>query len=110
MYSKIDVKSKIKDYSVNFASLNEIYKLIDEDEVLVLYDGANAGEVMLSKQGFLSSTMAVVTPKTDFFEKRFLFYFLKISELKKLPNLKKLMIHINYLMENIHHQSNVIIM
>jgi type I restriction enzyme S subunit len=53
------------------------YKLIDEDEVLVLYDGANAGEVMLSKQGFLSSTMAVVTPKTEFFEKRFLFYFLK---------------------------------
>jgi type I restriction enzyme S subunit len=61
------------------------YKLIDEDEVIVLYDGANAGEVMLSKKGFLSSTMAIVTPKNEFFEKRFLFYFLKSveGELKK---------------------------
>ena len=38
MYSKIDVKSKIKDYSVNFASLNEIYKLIDEDYHLTVVD------------------------------------------------------------------------
>lgn len=61
------------------------YKLVDENEVLVLWDGANAGEVMFSKKGFISSTMAIVTPKSDFFEKRFLFYFLKSieGELKK---------------------------
>lgn len=61
------------------------YKLVDENEVLVLWDGANAGEVMFSKKGFISSTMAIVTPDTNFFEKRFLFYFLKSieGELKK---------------------------
>jgi type I restriction enzyme S subunit len=61
------------------------YKLVEENEVLVLWDGANAGEVMLSKKGFISSTMAIVNPKSEFFEKRFLFYFLKSieGELKK---------------------------
>ncbi|HRO43338.1 MAG TPA: restriction endonuclease subunit S [Flavipsychrobacter sp.] len=61
------------------------YKLVDENEVLVLWDGANAGEVMFSKKGYISSTMAIVTPKSEFFEKRFLFYFLKSieGELKK---------------------------
>ncbi len=71
--------------NILYVKPKEEYKLIEEDEVLVLYDGANAGEVMLSKSGFLSSTMAVVTPKDEFFEKRFLFYFLKSieGELKK---------------------------
>ncbi len=61
------------------------YKLVEENEVLVLWDGANAGEVMLSKKGFISSTMAIVNPKSEYFEKRFLFYFLKSieGELKK---------------------------
>ena len=38
MYSQIDVKSKIKDYSVNFVSLSEIYKLIGEDYHLAVVD------------------------------------------------------------------------
>ena len=38
MYSQINIKSKIKDYSVNFVSLNEIYKLIGEDNHLVVVD------------------------------------------------------------------------
>lgn len=71
--------------NVLYVKHKEEYKFIDENEVLVLWDGANAGEVMLSKKGFLSSTMAIVTPKSEFFEKRFLFYFLKSieGELKK---------------------------
>jgi len=38
MYSQINVKSKIKDYSVNFVSLSEIYKLIGEDYHLAVVD------------------------------------------------------------------------
>lgn len=62
--------------------------LVDENDVLVLWDGANAGEIILSKRGFLSSTMAVLTPDERYFQKRFLFYFLKSkeSEFKKAAN------------------------
>ena len=38
MYSQINVKSKIKDYSVSFVDLNEIYKLIGEDYHLAVVD------------------------------------------------------------------------
>jgi len=38
MYSQITVKSKIKDYSVNFVNLSEIYKLIGEDYHLAVVD------------------------------------------------------------------------
>jgi 3-dehydroquinate synthase len=38
MYSQINVKSKIKDYSVNFVSLSEIHKLIGEDYHLAVVD------------------------------------------------------------------------
>lgn len=38
MYSQINIKSKIKDYSVNFVSLNEIYKLVDKDYHIVVID------------------------------------------------------------------------
>lgn len=38
MYSQIDVKSKIKDYSVAFVNLNDIHKLIGEDYHLAVVD------------------------------------------------------------------------
>ena len=38
MYSQINIKSKIKDYSVSFKSLNEIYNLIGEDFHLAVVD------------------------------------------------------------------------
>lgn len=38
MYSQINVKSKIKDYSVNFVTLEEIYQLISEDYHLAVVD------------------------------------------------------------------------
>jgi 3-dehydroquinate synthase len=38
MHSQINVKSKIKDYSVNFVSLSEIHKLIGEDYHLAVVD------------------------------------------------------------------------
>lgn len=50
---------------------------VSEGEVLVLWDGANAGEIMRAKEGYLSSTMAVLRPKYDTLDNDFLFYFLK---------------------------------
>ena len=38
MYSQINIKSKIKDYSVSFVDLNEIYKFIGEDFYLTVVD------------------------------------------------------------------------
>ena len=38
MYSQIDVKSKIKDYSIKFTSIDEVYKLIGEDCHLTVVD------------------------------------------------------------------------
>ena len=54
--------------------------LIGENEVLVLWDGANAGEIMLSKKGYLSSTMAILKPNEQYFHKGFFYYFLKSKE------------------------------
>ena len=54
--------------------------LVDENEVLVLWDGANAGEIMLSKRGYLSSTMAILKPNEKYFHKGFFYFFLKSKE------------------------------
>ena len=52
---------------------------IDNDSLLVLWDGANAGEFLRGKTGYLGSTMAVVKPG-DNIDKSYLFYLLKGSE------------------------------
>ena len=59
---------------------NGKYLLVEENEVLVLWDGANAGEVMLSKKGYISSTMAIIKPDKKIFHKEFFYYFLKEKE------------------------------
>ena len=46
-------------------------------EILVLWDGANAGEFILSKEGYLGSTMALVECKRKAILKSYLFYLLK---------------------------------
>jgi type I restriction enzyme, S subunit len=53
---------------------------VEKDELLILWDGANAGEVMKSKKGVLSSTMAVIRINENYFDKRFFFHFLKWLE------------------------------
>lgn len=52
---------------------------IDNDSLLVLWDGANAGEFLRGKAGYLGSTMAVVEAG-DNMDKSYLFYLLKGSE------------------------------
>ena len=52
---------------------------IDNDSLLVLWDGANAGEFLRGKAGYLGSTMAVLEAG-DNMDKSYLFYLLKGSE------------------------------
>lgn len=51
---------------------------ISEGEIIVLWDGANAGEFIKSKAGYLGSTMAVL--QTKGINKNYLYYFLKSIE------------------------------
>jgi len=53
--------------------------IVNKDDVIVLWDGSNAGEIFRGKLGILSSTMAKLTPDKDT-NPLFLFYQLKIRE------------------------------
>lgn len=57
-------------------SVNDLVK-VDDGDILVLWDGANAGEILLAKEGYLSSTMARFGFDTDKLDSRYWFYFLK---------------------------------
>lgn len=52
---------------------------IDKDSLLVLWDGANAGEFLRGKPGYLGSTMATIEASNSV-DKDFLYYLLKGSE------------------------------
>lgn len=53
---------------------------IDENDLLLLWDGANAGEVVKAKKGYLASTMAVLRFADKIGSSQFLFYYLKSLE------------------------------
>lgn len=53
---------------------------ISNDDILVLWDGANAGEIIKAKKGFLSSTMAVLDFDKKIGLRQYLFYLLKQME------------------------------
>lgn len=53
---------------------------VDASEILVLWDGANAGEFILSKEGYLGSTMAVFSCDCKMINKNYLYYLLKSIE------------------------------
>lgn len=61
---------------------------VEKDELLILWDGANAGEILKSKKGYLSSTMAVIRVDENYFNRNFFYYFLKWleKELKLFAN------------------------
>lgn len=75
------------DYLRNRTDRNVMYPVnseglisIDANELLVLWDGANAGEFILSKQGYLGSTMAVINVNSRIYYKGFFYYLLKSIE------------------------------
>lgn len=57
-------------------SVNDLVK-VGNGDILVLWDGANAGEVLVAKDGYLSSTMARFGFNTNRLDSRYWFYFLK---------------------------------
>lgn len=52
---------------------------IDETDILVLWDGSNAGEMLFGKEGFLASTMCKLEITNDEFLKDFVFQFLRFK-------------------------------
>ncbi|HEC92546.1 MAG TPA: restriction endonuclease subunit S, partial [Candidatus Atribacteria bacterium] len=54
--------------------------VVEEGDIILLWDGSNAGELFLGKKGILSSTMVCLSLKKDYYSKLFLFYLLKLKE------------------------------
>lgn len=52
---------------------------IDETDIILLWDGSNAGEMLFGKEGFLASTMCKINIKGDEFSKDFIFQFLRFK-------------------------------
>ncbi|MBR6266084.1 MAG: restriction endonuclease subunit S [Bacteroidales bacterium] len=68
---------------VLYADVEDSLVVVDDDEILLLWDGSNAGEFIKSKKGILASTCAVLN-KIANFQKQWYYYYLKSSE----PHLK----------------------
>lgn len=49
-------------------------------EILLLWDGANAGEFLRAKRGVVSSTLALVSPNPKLLDRRFFFWACKAKE------------------------------
>jgi len=64
----------------NYAKLENNLVVVDEGDILLLWDGSNAGEFFLGKRGILASTMVKLLPKAKDIDLRFYFYFLKMLE------------------------------
>ncbi|KPV63893.1 MAG: Type-1 restriction enzyme MjaXIP specificity protein [Candidatus Bathyarchaeota archaeon BA2] len=62
-----------------FVKISKDVVLVDDDLIL-LWDGSNAGEFFLGKKGVLSSTMVKLQLKEKRYNKIFLFYLLKMKE------------------------------
>ena len=60
-------------------NLNNIV-LVNEGDLILLWDGSNAGEVFRGKYGVLSSTMVRIELKDNQYKKSFFYYLLKLNE------------------------------
>jgi type I restriction enzyme S subunit len=53
---------------------------IDDEDILILWDGSKAGEIVKAKKGILSSTMAKIEINDNNFESNYLNYLLQLGE------------------------------
>ena len=53
---------------------------VNESDILVLWDGSNAGEILYGKDGFLASTMCKLELTNDNYIRDFIFQFLRFRE------------------------------
>ena len=65
---------------VQFVKVSGDIILVDEGDLILIWDGSNAGEFFLGKRGVLSSTMVKILLKEKLYHGRFLFYLLKTKE------------------------------
>lgn len=63
-----------------FAKISKDIILCDEGDLILLWDGSNAGEFFIGKKGVLSSTMVKIRFTRGDVNKMFLFYLLKTKE------------------------------
>lgn len=68
-----------KSKKISYVTNPDSYVTVEKDEILLLWDGANAGEFMRAKAGVLSSTMAVIRPHSTI-SNDFLYYHFKDFE------------------------------
>lgn len=54
--------------------------IVKNDDILLIWDGSNAGEFLVGKDGVLSSTMVKLLFKSEQISKEFAYYFLKSCE------------------------------
>ena len=66
--------------STKFAKISREVVLVNNEDLLLLWDGSNAGEFFLGRKGVLSSTMVIFKLKEKKCVGRFLFYLLKTKE------------------------------
>src|SRR5690554_5692790 len=71
---------RYRDKDIKYPQLDDDLIFIDKNEILVLWDGANAGEIIKSRKGILSSTMAHITSRHKSLKNNFLYYLLKNHE------------------------------
>lgn len=67
--------NKIESY-VNKKTIDKKYHC-DYDDLLIIWDGSNSGEVFMGKPGILSSTMAKLKIKDNQYLNKYIYYFLK---------------------------------
>jgi len=68
------------DKVTKFAEPSEDVILVNEGDLILLWDGSNAGEFFWGKQGILSSTMVRIEQEKPSYDQKFLFYLLKAKE------------------------------
>jgi|DewCreStandDraft_4_1066084.scaffolds.fasta_scaffold05041_6 type I restriction enzyme S subunit len=61
---------------------------VDKDDILLLWDGSNAGEIFMGFSGILSSTMAKLLFNENVVEKKFVYYLLRQKE-KEVKSTRK---------------------
>ena len=66
--------------ATKFARVSEDVISINKGDLILLWDGSNAGEFFIGKEGILSSTMVKLQLKKENINSVFMFYLLKIKE------------------------------
>jgi len=64
----------------SYATPDNKIVLIEDEDIILLWDGSNAGEILTGKKGILSSTMAKIFFDDKKYDKQFVYYFLSLYE------------------------------